>query len=101
METYWFPNTEKRLFRALEISFSLPLICVSIFISVNEPLLLLDVENVIEVSPPPSSPSQQTTMPADAVLSSSLSQTTGWTKAALKPKVSLKQDEFRGGCRDF
>ena len=101
METYWFPNTEKRLFCALEISFSLLLICISIFISGNEPLLLLDVENVIEVCPPSSSPSQQTTTPADAVLSSYLSQTTGWTQAALKPKVSLKQDEFSGGCRDF
>ena len=58
-----------------------------IFISGNKPSLSSDVENAIEVSPPSSSPSQQTATPTGAVPSSSLSQTSGWTQAALKPNV--------------
>ena len=45
---------------------------VSTFISGNKPSLSSDVENVIEVSPPSSSPLQQATTPTDAVPSSSL-----------------------------
>ena len=64
------------------------------FISGNKPSLSSDVENVIEVSPPSSSPSQQATTPTDAVPSSSLSQTTTRTQSVLKPKVTPKQDEL-------
>ena len=57
-------------------------------------MLSSDVENVIEVSPPSSSPSQQTNTPIDAVPSLSLSQTTAGTQAAPKSKVTPKQDQL-------
>ena len=48
-------------------------------------------------TPPSSSPSHQATRPTDAVHSSSLPQTTAWTQAAPKPKVTPKQDELNKG----
>ena len=94
METYRFPTTEKWLFRALKVSFSLFLICIFNFLSGNKPSLSSDVENVIEVSPPSSSPSHQATTPTDAVHSLSLAQTTAGTQAAPKPNVTPKQDDL-------
>ena len=64
------------------------------YISGNKPPLSSDVGNVIEVSLTSSYPSQQTTSPTDAVPSSSLSQTISGTQAALKAKVTPKQDEL-------
>ena len=64
------------------------------FISGNKTSLWLDVENIIEVSPPFSCLSQQATTRTDTVPCSSLSQTTAGTQASPEPKVTPKQDEI-------
>ena len=57
-------------------------------------MLSSDVENVIEVSPPSSSPSQQTTTPTDEFLLCLCHKPPQRTQAAPEPKVTPKQDEL-------
>ena len=85
METYWLQTTEKQLFRALKMSFSLFLICIFSY----DPMLKILLRSLLLPHLRHNKSLRQ-----QMWLLLPLSQTTAEPQAAPKPKVIPKQDEL-------